>query len=264
VTVEQVVVPLADLVTLPHLDVTPEQAEAEFVRTGFSSFPVASAEGHLFGYVHLKDFLELSEGVRTRPIDVNVIRPLAPSRRTPHWRPAHGHAGGGTLLRVVVDGGETFGAAMLEDVVELPDRRGQGRGSRRPAAEAVTRSRSREVAQVPFRTGRKRRLVGSTPSEVLPAGAVEALRASSRISAPGRAASTGSAWAMITLPAPPGRSRSSRWASRARMESKDRADSAVEQVEAGGVEAGQHDVDDTTRRGCGRAVPRPRPASRSR
>lgn len=117
-TVEQVMVPLADLVTLPH-DVTPEQAETEFVRTGFSRFPVASAEGHLFGYVHLKDFLELSEDVRTRPIDEHVIRPLATIEKDATLEAAlTAMQAGGTHFALVVDGGETIGAAMLEDVVE--------------------------------------------------------------------------------------------------------------------------------------------------
>ncbi|MGM0385811.1 MAG: hemolysin family protein [Actinomycetota bacterium] len=117
-TVEQVMVPVADLVTLPR-DTTPAQAEATFIRTGFSRFPVAAAEGQLVGYVHLKDFLGLSAEAATRPIDRHVIRPLATIARDATLEATlAAMQAGGTHFALVVDGQETIGAAMLEDVVE--------------------------------------------------------------------------------------------------------------------------------------------------
>ncbi len=117
-TVEQVMVPLADLVTLPR-DTTPAQAEAEFVRTGYSRFPIADADGPLVGYVHLKDFLGLSADAANRPIDRHVIRPLATIAKDATLEATLAvMQAGGTHFALVVDGENTIGAAMLEDVVE--------------------------------------------------------------------------------------------------------------------------------------------------
>lgn len=111
-------VPLADLVTLPR-DTTPAQAEAEFVRTGYSRFPIADADGPLVGYVHLKDFLGLSADAANRPIDRHVIRPLATIAKDATLEATLAvMQAGGTHFALVVDGENTIGAAMLEDVVE--------------------------------------------------------------------------------------------------------------------------------------------------
>ncbi|HSO70696.1 MAG TPA: hemolysin family protein [Arachnia sp.] len=117
-TVAAVMVPLDELVTLPH-DVTPAQVEAEFVRTGFSRFPVADEDGQIDGYVHLKDFLGLEEAEADEPLDERVIRPLATIAKDSTLEAAlAAMQAGGTHFAMVIDGGETVGAAMLEDVVE--------------------------------------------------------------------------------------------------------------------------------------------------
>ena len=117
-TVEQVMVPLPGLVALSR-GTTPAHAEAEFVRTGYSRFPIADEKSHLVGYVHLKDFLGLSPEAATRPIDRHVIRPLATIAKDATLEATlAAMQAGGTHFALVVDGDTTIGAAMLEDVVE--------------------------------------------------------------------------------------------------------------------------------------------------
>jgi CBS domain containing-hemolysin-like protein len=57
---------------------TPADVEALCAATGFSRFPVATAEGELLGYLHIKDALEPDERRRLQPIDDKWIRPFAP------------------------------------------------------------------------------------------------------------------------------------------------------------------------------------------
>ena len=117
-TVEAVMVPLGELVTLPH-QATPAQVEAEFLRTGYSRFPVAAEEGHVVGYVHLKDFLGLSDDEFTRPLAEHVVRPLATIAKDATLEATlAAMQAGGTHFALVTDGEQTVGAAMLEDVVE--------------------------------------------------------------------------------------------------------------------------------------------------
>ena len=98
----------------------PADVEALCASTGFSRFPVASAEGELLGYLHIKDALEPDPQRRLRPIDDKWIRPFAPvaaadllheSLETLQRRGAH-------MARVVDPSGATLGLATLEDVIE--------------------------------------------------------------------------------------------------------------------------------------------------
>lgn len=118
-SVRDVLTPLADLVTLP-VDVTPQRAQKECVRTGFSRFPLVDADGEYVGYVHLKDFVEVPRGGATKPIPADAVRPLsvidadASLEETLTAMQARG-----THLALVRTGeGEVLGAAMLEDVIE--------------------------------------------------------------------------------------------------------------------------------------------------
>ncbi len=117
-SVDTVLVPLSDLSTLPR-DISATEVEQEFVRTGFSRFPVSAPEGDLVGYVHLKDFLRLSPQEADEPVDDHVIRPLATIPRDATLEEAlKTMQAQGTHFAVVTDSGTPVGAAMLEDVVE--------------------------------------------------------------------------------------------------------------------------------------------------
>ena len=117
-TAQQVMVPLADLVTLTH-DTTPAAAAAAFAQTRFSRFPVTSDEGVLVGYVHLKDLIGLNRDDNTTPIDERLIRPLATIDKDATLEATLASMqAGGTHFALVVDGDQPIGAAMLEDVVE--------------------------------------------------------------------------------------------------------------------------------------------------
>jgi CBS domain containing-hemolysin-like protein len=117
-TVEAVSVPLAELVTLPR-DVTPADAEATCVRTGYSRFPLTAPDGEIAGYIHVKDVLGVSADRIHAPIGRHLVRPLA---AIPHDSTLEvalaAMQSRGTHVALVATGGAVTGAAMLEDVVE--------------------------------------------------------------------------------------------------------------------------------------------------
>ena len=99
---------------------TAADVEALCASTGFSRFPVASGDGELLGYLHIKDVLETDEARRQRVVDDKWIRPFAPvaaddllhdALETLQRRGAH-------MARVVDQDGSTLGLATLEDVIE--------------------------------------------------------------------------------------------------------------------------------------------------
>ena len=119
-TVRDVMTPREELVTLP-VDVTPQRAQKECVRTGFSRFPLVDAAGHFVGYLHLKDFASVPRGHATKPVPSTAVRPLSEISPEASLEEAlTAMQARGTHLALVRDpeSGEVLGAAMLEDVIE--------------------------------------------------------------------------------------------------------------------------------------------------
>ncbi|WP_029767882.1 hemolysin family protein [Haloglycomyces albus] len=117
-TLSSALVPLNHLVALPHR-ATPAQAEAEFLRTGFSRFPLADDNGVLNRYVHLKDLLGLTESVAEEPIPYSRTRPLSVlSVDTALDDALDRMQADGAHLALVEENGDTIGAAMLGSVVQ--------------------------------------------------------------------------------------------------------------------------------------------------
>ena len=99
---------------------TPADVEALCAATGYSRFPVATEDGTLQGYLHIKDVLESDEVRRQRPIEDKWVRPLATvgpddvlheALESLQRRGAH-------MARVVTREGEVLGLVTLEDVLE--------------------------------------------------------------------------------------------------------------------------------------------------
>lgn len=119
-TVADTMVPLADLVTVPH-DVTPKQVEKAVGRTGFSRFVVLDEDGGYQGYLHLKDVMALPEAAASDEVPVTAVRSLSnmslnddlDSALTAMQRT------GSHMARVFTDGGQTVGVLFLEDVLEV-------------------------------------------------------------------------------------------------------------------------------------------------
>lgn len=118
-TVAAVLMPPETLATVIRGS-SPADVEALCALTGFSRFPVASEDGELMGYLHIKDVLEPDEVRRLQPIEDKWIRPFAPvttgdqlhdALETLQRRGAH-------MARVVDLEGVTLGLATLEDVIE--------------------------------------------------------------------------------------------------------------------------------------------------
>ncbi|WP_062294466.1 hemolysin family protein [Demequina phytophila] len=118
-TVRDVMVPASDLVTLP-VDVTPQRAQKECVRTGYSRFPMVDASGEWAGYLHLKDFAQVPRGGATKPVPADAVRPLTDISPDASLEEAlTAMQSRGTHLALVRGAdGEVLGAAMLEDVIE--------------------------------------------------------------------------------------------------------------------------------------------------
>ena len=118
-TVETVLTPRHELVTLP-LDVTPQRAQKESLRTGFSRFPLMDESGEYVGYLHLKDFVEVPRGGTTKPVPADAVRALTSVDADASLEEAlvAMQARGTHIALVRDDEGTVLGAAMLEDVIE--------------------------------------------------------------------------------------------------------------------------------------------------
>ena len=118
-TVADVLLPVERLTTLPERPTVGDVADA-VAATGFSRFPLRTADGRLAGYVHVKDVLDREgfdpdspiprsriRGLPELPADARLDEALAALRR------AQSH-----LARAVGDDGATLGVVALEDLVE--------------------------------------------------------------------------------------------------------------------------------------------------
>jgi CBS domain containing-hemolysin-like protein len=118
-TVADVVVPLDRLTTLSS-NPTVGEVESAVAATGFSRFPVRGDNGHLLGYLHVKDVLDLAgadpstpvprtriRGLPDLPVDARLDEALAALRR------AQSH-----LAKAVDADGKLCGVVAMEDLVE--------------------------------------------------------------------------------------------------------------------------------------------------
>ncbi|EON24034.1 MULTISPECIES: hemolysin family protein [Nocardioides] len=99
---------------------TPADVEALCAATGFSRFPVTTADGTFQGYLHIKDVLESDETRRQRPIDDKWVRPLATVGPDDvlHEALENLQRRGAHMARVVTREGTVLGLVTLEDVLE--------------------------------------------------------------------------------------------------------------------------------------------------
>ncbi|QIK76462.1 hemolysin family protein [Nocardioides piscis] len=99
---------------------TPADVESLCAATGFSRFPVATADGTLQGYLHIKDVLESDEERRQRSIDHKWVRPLATvgPEDLLHEALESLQRRGAHMARVVTREGAVLGVVTLEDVLE--------------------------------------------------------------------------------------------------------------------------------------------------
>ena len=118
-SVEEVMVPVGSLVTLPA-EASPHDLEKAVARTGFSRFVLESEDGSYLGYLHVKDVLSIPDSRYRQPAPLTRVRSLINLRPEATVEMAlaamqrtHGH-----LARVVTRTGETIGVLFLEDVLE--------------------------------------------------------------------------------------------------------------------------------------------------
>lgn len=118
-TVADVLVPLADLTSLPAVPSVGDVAKA-VSSTGFSRFPLRADDGRLVGYLHVKDVLDLLGGDPDQPVPRSRVRglPEVPTdakldEALTALRRSNSH-----LARAVQPDGAVIGVVALEDVVE--------------------------------------------------------------------------------------------------------------------------------------------------
>jgi CBS domain containing-hemolysin-like protein len=116
-TVADVLVPQADLVSLPQRPVVDDVARA-VAETGFSRFPVRAASG-FSGYLHVKDILDIASD-SSAAVPPERVRPLPQVRVTDRLDVALAvlRRAGAHLGRAVDADGATAGLVTLEDLIE--------------------------------------------------------------------------------------------------------------------------------------------------
>lgn len=118
-TVESIMVPLEELVTLPT-SVTPAGFEKAVAKTGFSRFPMVDDDGELTGYLHIKDVLAIPDEARDRSIGEARVRSLANIGFDANVEDALTvmQKSGLHVARVMGSERGTRGVLFLEDVIE--------------------------------------------------------------------------------------------------------------------------------------------------
>lgn len=118
-TAADVVVPRADLITLPAT-ATARDVEGACARTGYSRFVTEDINGALTGYLHVKDVLNLTGPAAGRRVPRGRIRPLAGVAVDERIAEVleRMQAGGAHVAAVHDAAGDTVGVVMLEDVIE--------------------------------------------------------------------------------------------------------------------------------------------------
>ena len=118
-TAQSIMVPLADLVTLPA-NVTPADFERAVGKTGFSRFVFADEAGVLIGYLHLKDVLRIPLERYQMPIGEARVRSMVNLAATEEIEDvmATMQRTGSHMARVIDAHEQTMGVLFLEDVIE--------------------------------------------------------------------------------------------------------------------------------------------------
>lgn len=166
--VTEVLLDRAGLVTVAP-SVTPRQVEELTVRTGFSRFPVCGPGGAFWGYLHVKDVLDLEDADCAVPQRLRhpmaTLRPELPlDDALTAMRRAASH-----LAQVADASGRVLGLVALEDVLEMlvgEVRDPSHRTPERPAPRAGVRAGVRSLpAAADTAAARTRRVsIGGAPN----------------------------------------------------------------------------------------------------
>jgi CBS domain containing-hemolysin-like protein len=118
-TVADVLVPIERVTTVPAEPVLGD-IERAVVATGFSRYPLRTADGRFLGYLHVKDVLGLAGEHPDTPVPVASVRalPEVPANAKLDEALAGLRRSGSHLARAVGPHGVTVGVVALEDLVE--------------------------------------------------------------------------------------------------------------------------------------------------
>ncbi|WP_423917898.1 hemolysin family protein [Frigoribacterium sp. 2-23] len=118
-TVDDVAVPMSDLVTLPE-DATPSDVERAVAQRGFSRYVLVDDEAEPTGYLHLKDVIDLDEDEFFEPVPPKRIRQLISIYLGTDLEDALAtmRRSGVHVARSFDERGQTRGVLFLEDILE--------------------------------------------------------------------------------------------------------------------------------------------------
>jgi CBS domain containing-hemolysin-like protein len=125
-SVADVMVPIENVTSLPVHPTLADMSEA-VARTGFSRFPLVDSRGHIQGYLHVKDILEIAGSPGSTPIPTTRVRHLPELPRHARLdealttlRRARSHVGVAVDPQAPVSAAShrALGLVALEDLVE--------------------------------------------------------------------------------------------------------------------------------------------------
>lgn len=117
--VRDIVVPISALVQLT-VDATPGDIERAVVQRGFSRYVLMDADGEPYGYVHLKDIIDLRPDEYSRPMPSKRVRQLSSIYEGTDLEDALAsmRRDGAHIARAFDAEGRTTGVLFLEDILE--------------------------------------------------------------------------------------------------------------------------------------------------
>jgi CBS domain containing-hemolysin-like protein len=119
-TVDEVEVPIADMVLLPDSS-TPADIQRTVAEHGYSRYILTDEKGQPYGYLHLKDVMDLTTAEKfNRPVPEKRIRRLASVYSGSELEDALAsmRRSGAHVARVFNAEGATTGMLFLEDIIE--------------------------------------------------------------------------------------------------------------------------------------------------
>jgi len=117
---QDIEVALRDMVLLPSA-ATPADVQQAVTTHGYSRYVLADEDGEPVGYLHMKDVMELPNGVYNEPVPSKRLRRLVSIPRTVELEDALARMRqhGSHVAKSVDQNGTTFGMLFLEDAIEV-------------------------------------------------------------------------------------------------------------------------------------------------
>lgn len=117
--IDSIIIPLEKIIYTSS-NPTPAEVEALSAKTGFSRFPIITANSKFKSYIHLKDVIRLLDDSYDQPINKKLFRPLISIKNDLSLKEAMSvmQKSGSHLAKVINVDNQIVGIIALEDVIE--------------------------------------------------------------------------------------------------------------------------------------------------